>query len=631
MARAWRALCACVAASLMQASWAVSPCADKINRRDYDACMGYTCVSQWWDTISYCPDYLDHSAYWSREDWTKKGWCVERRIVQHWLSDGGQMSKEYHPKITVECAQDEKGLSLDSITNWLPRKRYITLAVKDNGREHFLDFFLNLGAKYEDLKHEYGIELDMGPLQYYIPNMDPVHWKVEVLSKVKRSDSTLSAIFTKPDTWYNFRRCDGQTPDDPYQRAWNAKNPQPFCPTSLKATVCRIHVDFYSTPEDEACLNKQHSRWGRDGDTQCTKQGQAVNSVGAPAYCPRFSDRNDGYVYTDRSPPFCARRMTYDTLVSAYLPTKVDIAVKNGKWANPVRTYEQYDATAFKGVRRAIEAVGSASDCPSGTWLTCVKPPASEILDAGVCTYAVAFVNVNASTWAKDLRTFYVESDVVNNTITQVVSLINPNGNNIFERMVPGVNGTTCFPCATAGGKTHYGEILPGATTKQFTDGVIPFYCPGTFQPPQACPLQKVVPYHPTTGLSRSATCVCDHGWYSSEDGCVICPAGSRCNVTDAYDPVTWVARTPDPRPIPCENGTWSAAGASTCLTCDKDVSACTQRQQMSACVPVPGATREQRTKYQQEPARCVSCKDCEGIGKSGGRPCLGAKQSLTY
>ena len=539
----------------------------------------------------------------------------------YWRSAESPMSsgRAYKPKLTVKCIAPTSTPSTSEMPNPIRGLNKPSANVMEVGTWATLVDVL-------DITQYATSEMGKGVLEYYVPHSTPADWTV-VLDDTDRSDKntpfndlTFKALLKLPYTWSNFNRCMPGVwdPGNPSQQVWN-NDKDAWCPQIMKVRQCMFTTDFYSTREDAACLDSLKSNWGRWGDTQCSKKGRTLNSVLVP-----LPDS-----YEEQVPPFCARRVVYQKWAPFYLPVAALVAVENGKYAMAVGTYEQHDSSVFKGIRRAVNDIGTSYSCPSGTWLTCAKAPvAGKTVDNSVCSYPVAFTGSTAEEWRKDVITFYAESGSVTNEITQQLSFSNQKGRNAYEKMVPGLNDTSCFPCATAGGKTHYGVTVPAPSPVQVNNHVLPFHCPGSFEPPQECPIGKVVPYNRVTGLSTSAVCVCDHGYRPDGDGCVMCPAGTFCNVTDAYDATSGAVKTPDPRPIPCPSGYWAGAGSSDCTKCSTDASACTVRQQMSACTPVEGTSDiSVRTQYQKEAPRCVSCLDCKGVGKEDGRPCVGTKQ----
>ena len=518
--------------------------------------------------------------------------ALQQTIARYWSRDISPMSKTYMPKITIQCPAGE-----------------------------FSGRYDHRGADMLNIRVHATGEMGVGQLQYYVPKSNPLDWKIVIDSRTSQIGPTFAAMLQRPYTWNNFQRCGNWQPLDPAVPAWR-NDKEPWCPPLLGSKACRYTLDFYSTAEDEECLARAYINpqiWKQWGDRQCSKQGNVIKTVSVPSPVS----------IQPQVPPFAARRVTYNGWGAFLLPLDAEVRVFNGMYAKGVESYEGHDSTAFKGVRRAVDHVGAAFDCPSGTWMTCTKALASGATTGpGICSYPVAFIGSTAEEWRKDIITFYAESGGVTNEITQQLSFSNQKGRNAYEKMVPGLGDTSCFPCATAGGKTHYGVTVPAPSPIQVNNYVLPFYCPGSFEPPQECPIGKVVPHNRVTGLSTSAVCVCDHGYRPDEDGCVMCPGGTFCNVTDAYDATSGAVKTPDPRPIPCPSGYWAGAGSSYCTKCSTDASACTVRQQMSACTPVEGTSDiSVRTQYQKEAPRCVSCLDCKGVGKEDGRPCVGTKQ----
>ena len=617
---------------------------DKKTADEYHTCMGFDGFIMY---DPYPPHMLDvwRRVWYSGEPYQSA--YVEHQMTRYWLNgpqspvhtEGDPPRGSYKPRITVDCPDSGEPAEVSST------------AVR----------------KLRRMTYESG-EMGEGYLKYFVPNMAPANWKVVLNNATqKKLNPTFTAILTRPNTWHNFGRCimgggdlqnvvgqidyAVQTRGAPEGDWKTAPWVDPWCPAAaaMIARKCMVTVDFYSNAQEESCLDNNMKSWAwvRWNDWVCgnEKKLQTVSfEVDQPKGNPELDETTKwehiGGVYPfnlreitiSATPIFAARRVVYKEWVQFYLPTTVSHKVPNGYYVPAQQSFEGVDATEFKGIRRVFNPLPLKIPCPMGTWLTCEKKPDSGIVDENeICTYPVALLGSTAAQWRSDVSSYYDEIGSRSNPITQVYSYINANNNNPLESKVPGLNGTTCFPCRTAAGKFHFGESLNHLSNEHETTKVLDFYCRGGYHPPETCPFNKVVPFDPVTGVARSTSCVCDNGYRPDGDSCVVCDPGTYCNVLDAYDKSGDNWKVNDKRPIDCPSGNYSLGMASNCPVCNTEPASCSDRQRLSACMTVPGADSKTRTKYQRRDARCVSCLSCMSDDPTIGEPCLGATQKSLF
>jgi hypothetical protein len=155
-----------------------------------------------------------------------------------------------------------------------------------------------------------------------------------------------------------------------------------------------------------------------------------------------------------------------------------------------------------------------------------------------------------------------------------------------------------CYPCLHANGLSHYQEPLLLTDGPMVNKGYLNFHCPGGDQAPQTCPEGQVSKIDRST--NSSGPCDCMDGYYRDGATCRLCPAGSYCLFGKGT--------------VACPTDTYSLAGASACLPCGTDRSACGPAQALVRCM---GA------QWQTQNAYCVDCQNCKfSGGKGGGVPC---------
>ena len=571
--------------------WGYRECMGKSTSKEYYNCMGWGDEDKAW--YSQCSD---------RE---KYQWP---QVMSKWLQEGTPMASWYTPKLTINCSSP------------------------DNPPSEATPAPDMLNAYY--LKRD---QMGYGAMESHITGLYATwKWTVDLDADARKADPTFAAIMNKPFTWTNFQRCLPWGPEAHSRDSWNGGG-TPWCPASMTQRKCKLTLDLVSNDKDALCLVGLHGEWQRDGDLQCSIEGRQIQAVPLTInlmYDSFWYDDDNGVNYHDAavplSPYFAARRIVYQRWVNFNLPTKVPVGVPNGKYAIAVESYVNKDANAFSGIRLAVDAVSNEQyiNCPAGTWLTCEKKPANGVVgETHICTYPAALKGSTPSQWRADIAAYYDEIGDRSNEIVQVYRYTNADNKNPLEEKIPGLDGTTCFPCRTAAGKTHFGESLNHLSNEHETDKVLDFYCPGSYHPPSMCPFNKVVPFDPVTGVAKSTSCACDNGYKPDGDSCVVCSPGTYCNVLDAYDRSGDNWRVNDKRPIDCSSGTYSGGKASQCLPCNTEESVCSERQRLSACLAVPGPDSKTRTQYLTRDARCVSCLSCTSMDPTVGIPCLGATQ----
>ena len=475
-------------------------------------------------------------------------------------------------------------------------------------------------------------EAGLGERDYWMGNRNPWDAQVEIVGGESMDDAEIAAL-KHPSSWVNWAKCLRNTPSlTPFSQkysnwafsTWYDGSPM-FCPPKGKTMHCKITVDICSSGSygtgDCACLNTLKDNWGRVGDKVCIKSGEAVNQV------QMYSSQSTGVggllgptsPQNWETPPFAARRVVYKKDAVIYLPISANRTVPSGKYALGQITYAMVDPVIFPGVHKPVMSPGVTFPCPAGTWMTCRDAPIAGDLRDGICIYPVATYGEIAEQWKIDITAFNAETKQ-SNSISKLVSFPKSGP---FEDTVPGVGDATCYPCRTAGGRTHYGNYFGKPSNQNLAENVLEYYCPGGHKSPESCSLNRVTPFDPKTGITTLATCVCGNGyWRDSGGDCQTCPAGSYCNVLS----VTGDSAAQDPRPIPCPDGFYSGAMAKECTECSTDVNQCTQNQRLTKCRLNKDTTQtlSVRTKWQTADAKCVSCNDCEAFGRQGGKPCHG-------
>ena len=154
-----------------------------------------------------------------------------------------------------------------------------------------------------------------------------------------------------------------------------------------------------------------------------------------------------------------------------------------------------------------------------------------------------------------------------------------------------------CYPCLHANGLSHYQEPLLLTDGPMVNRGYLNFHCPGGDQAPQTCPEGQVSKIDRST--NSSGPCDCMDGYHRDGATCRPCPAGSYCLFGKGA--------------VACPTDTYSLAGASACLPCGTDRSACGPAQALVRCM---GA------QWQTQNAYCVDCQNCKFSGGKGGVPC---------
>ena len=466
-------------------------------------------------------------------------------------------------------------------------------------------------------------ETGLGEKDYWMGNRNPWDARVHIVGGESMDGAEIAAL-EHASSWVNWAKCLRNTPSmTPFSQqysnwafsTWRDGSPM-FCPAKGKTMHCKITVDICSSGSydtgDCACLNTLDNNWGRVGDKVCRPDGTSGNSWDM-SRVTRFYIRSD-----PRVPPFAARRMVYRKDAVMFVPVVADRTVASGRYVPAMVSYAMVDPVIFPGVHKPVTSPGATFACPAGTWMTCRDGPLFGDLKDGVCNYPVATYGETAEQWKIDITAFNAETKQ-NNTIVKLVSFpkLGP-----FEDTVPGVGDATCYPCRTAGGRTHYGNYLAKPSNQNLAENVLEYYCPGGHQSPDSCSLNRVTPFNPKTGKTTLDACICGNGyWPDSSDNCQPCPAGSYCNVLN-------VTATQDPRPIMCPDGSYSGAAAKECIVCSTDVTQCTENQRLSKCEHDPDVTktREARTQYQKREARCIPCNNCRAtdFGRRGGEPCQG-------
>ena len=470
-------------------------------------------------------------------------------------------------------------------------------------------------------------ESGLGEKDYWMGNRDPWDAQVHIIGGESMDAAEIAAL-QHPSSWFNWAKCLRSIPGDltpfsqQYQNwafsTWRDGLPN-FCPSKGKAMHCKVTVDICSSGSyatgDCACLDTLNDNWGRVGDKVCRSDGRVGNSWDmSGAFAVSAYTKRDPEV-----PPFAARRVVYKKDAVMYVPMSADRTVPSGRYFTSMITYAMVDPVIFPGVNLPVMSPTVTFSCPVGTWMTCRDaPPDGESKD-GICNYPVATYGETVKQWHGDINLFNTEKKQ-SNTVVKLVSFPSAGP---FEDTVPGVNGASCYPCRTAGGRTHYGNYMGKTSSQDLVDHVLDYYCPGGNQPPVSCTNFKVTPFDPKTGITTLATCVCGNGyWRDSSGNCQPCPAGSYCNVLNA----TGDSAAQDPRPIPCPDGFFSGVMAKECTECSTDVNQCTSNQRLTSCRLNTDTTKplSERTKYQKADAKCVSCNDCEAFGRQGGKPCRG-------
>ena len=240
---------------------------------------------------------------------------------------------------------------------------------------------------------------------------------------------------------------------------------------------------------------------------------------------------------------------------------------------------KQLDAGAsFPGVNEPWHSPQVTLTCPPGTWMTSKEAPPNGEPDYGTCTYPAATCAETVKQWHFDITAFNTEKKQ-NNTIVKLLSFPSEKKQNNtivkllsfpsagpFEDIVPGVNRATCYPCLSAGGRTHYRNYLGKPFSKNLAENVLDYYCPGDQKSPASCTNFKVTPFDPKTGKTTLDTCICGNCYSPDSSGnCQPCPACSYCKVLN-------VTAMQDPRPIMCPDGSYSGAAAKECTLCSTDV-----------------------------------------------------------
>ena len=586
-------------------------CQDKNSAEEYKVCIG--------------ADESDGAWFSSMESWDSD---LEWSIIQAWL--GGQWGVappgSYRTRVTIEWPADPftppSGYTSSTSSNYglndplLQTNLYTaylpgTADLFGGGGGTYLK---NTGPAVNDLlKEKYPTsEMGRGELLYWMSSFAPKDTTVRVVGD---NDKVANKLMQFPDAWINWGRCAG--PVTAVEAYFWRKDVGPFCPDNVKKVFVQSTVDILSRSGDSACLDTLTDRWGRQGDDICLTDGRKVRTVPIRIEDPE----NPGtYVVLDDPPPFAARRLWYKEWRELYIPFSIDRSVQSGRYSEGLLTYEQVDAGAvFPGVNEPWHSPRVTLPCPPGTWMTCKEAPANSEPAYGICNYPAATHGETVKQWHIDINLFNTEKKQ-SNTVVKLLSFPSAGP---FEDTVPGVNGATCYPCITAGGRTHYGNYLGKPSSQNLVENVLDYYCPGEFKSPVSCTNFKVTPFDPKTGITTLATCVCGNGyWRDSSGNCQPCPAGSYCNVLNA----TGDSAAQDPRPIPCPDGFFSGVMAKECTECSTDVNQCTSNQRLTSCRLNTDTTKplSERTKYQKADAKCVSCNDCEAFGRQGGKPCRG-------
>ena len=478
----------------------------------------------------------------------------------------------------------------------------------------------------------------LGRVQYWTGSSDPWDAQVHLGSGVVVPAITRWA-FERPRTWGFWHRVyDGGVGTWPpwyaeYNRfayttladftGWgfsslgdSMKSAPDIAPGSatLQSYQCDVSVDVcasgdYST-NDCACVhNKITSAW-------------ADNYGDRSEVC-----RNDGNKYDivmNPPPPFWARKVLHTEKRRFLMPAAVNLTVQNGYYHPALPPYSALDP-AFAGLEEAYLPPTQSVKCPPGTWMTCTSALDNDDAREGACGYPAAVRGQSYASWAAVLK----RHNAVNIGASRTVGVYTRRRGAAYENMVPGLNGASCYPCALAGGVTHFGTYVPPDLETTLQANATSFYCPGGIAKPTLCSFPRVNPFNPVTGVGMGEACVCPPGYYSPDglatgDGaCAMCPAGSFCGMSRFVDAAGSTCSTKDAGPQACPSGTFSAAGASECKPCVtvNVPSQCGSIRRLTKCDQMPD---EPKTRFQTRDARCVGCGDCRSQDKPDLQPCWG-------